>query len=413
MISEHADPLATLGGQQSGGQNVFVGELAKSLSKKGIIVDVFTRWDNRKQSQIVRFAKRAKVIRIKAGPRHFIPKDKFGPLMPEFVEKFLEYQRTKKINYDIIHSHYYYSGWAGNQIKFILQKPQVHTNHSLAIVKKELGPVKSDQIEDRINIEKKITKAADKIIATSPSEKIQLIRMVPGIDEDKIAVVPAGVNLQRFVKIKQNKAREILKLNPDKHIVLFAGRMEKNKGAMILVKAILYIKNHYPKIAKDLEVLIFSGDPRKFRKKEFPEYILKSSLETMIAKHNLGGIIKLSAGIEQELLHYYYCAADVVVMPSYYESFGLVAVEAMACGTPVVASAVGGLKWTIEDGITGFHAKPGNATSFAKKIAEILSNKHLKERLSENANIYATNYYNWNNIAQRTADIYEKLTEQK
>lgn len=136
MISEHNDPLTPLGGQQAGGQCVYVYELSKALSNLGIKVDVFTRWENRKADQQIRFAKRAKVIRLKAGPRQFISKDKFGPLMPEFVEHFLEYMRMSKTKYGIIHSNYYYSGWAGLQLKNILKIPAVITFHSLGLIKK-------------------------------------------------------------------------------------------------------------------------------------------------------------------------------------------------------------------------------------------------------------------------------------
>ena len=410
MISEHADPLAPLGGQQSGGQNVYVYELCKSLSKLGVAVDVFTRWDNRKASQVVKFAKRAKVVRLKAGPRHFVPKDNFGPYMPEFVEKFLEYSRIKKVKYDLIHTNYYYSGWVGVQLKHIIHLPLVHTNHALALSKIIGLKIPEETLGERLKIEKRVAKVADKIISTSPQEKINILKMEKG-SEEKVSVVPAGVNFLRFKLISKNKARKKLGLNERRKLIVFAGRMEKNKGGEVLIKSIVDIKKKNPEFFKNLGVFMFSGDPRKQYKKEKVESNLRHQLTAIINHNKLEKVIKLSKGIDQEKLHYYFCAANVVVVPSFYESFGLVAIEAMACGTPVVASNVGGLKGTVHEGITGFHARAGDAKGFAREIAKILSDERLERRMGENAAIYAKNRYGWMGIAEKIVDIYQKVVE--
>lgn len=410
MVSEHADPLAPLGGQQSGGQNVYVYELARALSKLGVAVDVFTRWDNRKASQIVKFARRAKVVRLKAGPRHFIPKDKYGQYMPEFVERFLEYSRIKKVKYDLIHTNYYYSGWVGMQLKHILHIPLIHTNHALGLSKMIGLKIPEEILADRLKIEKKIAKLADGIISTSPQEKLNIIK-IDKDSEDKISVVPAGVNFLRFKLIGKNAVRKRLGLSETKKIVVFAGRMEKNKGGEVLIRSISNIKKGNSKVYENLEVLMFSGDPRKQHKKEKVESNLRHKLHSIINSNKMEKVIKLSQGIDQEKLHYYFCAADVVVVPSFYESFGMVVIEAMACGTPVIASNVGGLKWTVQDGITGFHAKAGDTKGFAREIIKVLSDKNLEKRLSENAVIHAKNNYSWMKIAEKIANIYKKEVE--
>ena len=411
MISEHGDPLAPLGGQQSGGQNVYVYELARALSRVGVKVDVYTRWDNRKSASKVRFAERAKVIRLKVGPRQFISKDKFGPLMPEFVEKFLECTRISRTKYDLIHGHYYFSGWAGLQLKNILKVPLVETYHSLGLLKKKAMKELDTSPTERTEIERLIMNKADKIIATSPQEKISMITEYSP-KKDNIAVVPCGTNLLRFNPIDQVVARKKLGIPLDKKVVVFASKMERRKGALTVVSVAKEIKNRWPAVYKNLQVHMFSGDPRKERTKEKQEQNFRDVLKAAIKKVGVNGKIKLSHGIDQEKLHYYYCAADVVIMPSYYEPFGMVAIEAMACGTPVVASNVGGLKWTIEDGITGFHAEPKNAVKFAKCIVKIVSDPELKERLGKNGVIRVRQNFSWNIIAEKILDIYKELIEE-
>jgi len=408
MISEHGDPIAPLGGQQSGGQNVYVYEVARALSKLGVKVDVFTRWENRKAAKVVRFATRAKVIRLKAGPRHFISKDKFGPLMPEFVERVLEYARLNKRCYNIIHTHYYYSGWAGLQLKHILGKKLVHIFHSLGLIKHKALAENDPSPKERTQIEKKLMRSADMIISTSPQEKLDMVREY-GVSGKNVAVIPAGVNLRRFTPLGKASARRKLKLPQDKKIVVFAGKMEKRKGGETLIKAVKEIQKNCLKIYSQLAVYMFSGDPRIQRKKEKKETTTRHALKDMIRDLEVDDTVKLMPGIEQDKLHYYYGAADVVVMPSYYEPFGMVAVEALATGTPVVASNVGGLKWTIQDGVTGFHARAKSAKGFAKQIVRILNDPVLERKMSRNGIEQARKNYAWLKIAKKTLAIYKQL----
>lgn len=410
MISEHGDPLAPLGGQQSGGQNVYVYELARALSRLGVKVDVYTRWDSRKSDPKVRFAERAKVIRLKAGPRQFVSKDKFGPLMPEFVEKFLEYTRTSKTKYDLIHSHYYFSGWAGLQLKNILKIPLVETFHSLGLLKKQAMKERDTSPSERTEIEKLIMEKADKIIATSPQEKLSMISEYSP-KKNNIVVVPCGTNLLRFNPMDKAKARKKLGISLDKKIVVFASKMERRKGALTVISVAKEIKKRWPAIYKDLQVYMFSGDPRKKRTEEKQEENYRNILKNETKKSGVKDKVKLYHGIDQEKLHYYYCAADVVIMPSYYEPFGMVAIEAMACGTPVVASNVGGLKWVVEDEITGFHAEPKDAVKFAKCVVKILSDPELEERLGKNGVIRVRQNFSWGIIAEKALDIYRELIE--
>ena len=410
MISEHNDPLTPLGGQQAGGQCVYVYELSKALSALGVKVDVFSRWESRKAIQVKRFARRAKVIRLKAGPRQFISKDNFGSLMPEFVERILEYSRETKTNYDVIHSNYYYSGWAGLQLKNIFKIPMVMTFHSLGLIKKRALGERDTSPDERIRIEKKVMDEAEKIISTAPQEKNDMIKYYKA-NKDKIVVIPPGVNLKRFKPLETLSARKKLKIPLSKKLVIFAGKMERRKGGITLVSGIKEIKKRWPKIYKNLEVLMFSGDPRKTRTKEKKEATDRGDIEVAIDELGVQDRVKLMPGVEQDLLHYYYGAADVVVMPSYYEPFGMVAVEAMATGTPVVASNVGGLKWSIKEGVTGLHAKAKDSKDFAEKIVKILNNPKLAKQMGQNGIIRARKNFSWSLIAKKVLKVYKALID--
>ncbi len=409
MISEHGDPLAPLGGQQAGGQNVYVYELARSLSALGVKVDVFTRWENRTADPIVRFATRAKLIRLKAGPRHFISKDKFGPLMPEFIEHFLEYMRASKRQYDLIHTNYYYSGWAGLRLKEILKIPMVATYHSHGLMKREALGEQDSSPDERTRIEQEIFAGADGIVATSPEEKIFMLKHYGTAQQ--LAIIPPGVNLRRFSPIKQEYARRKLGLATDKKIVVFAGKMEPRKGALTPIEALREIPRRWPATYHQPELYLFSGDPRQKLRKEERERDIRHKVRDAITRYKLEDAIHFMPGQPQDVLHEYYAAADVVVMPSYYEPFGMVAIEAMASGSPVVASDVGGLRWTVEDGITGYHAKPKDGLDFARQVVRILKNPALRNRLGENAQIRARREFGWQGIARKMKQFYTTQLE--
>ncbi|NTU69753.1 glycosyltransferase family 1 protein, partial [bacterium] len=235
MISEHGDPLSPLGGQQAGGQNVYVYELAKKLSSMGVKVDVFTRWESRKAVPIVRFAKRAKVIRLKAGPRVFISKDDFGPLMPEFVERFLEFCREKRAKYDLIHTHYYYSGWAGLRLSSILKLPLIHTSHSLGLLKQKALGREDLSPKERTDIETEIMQRATRVVVTSPQEKLDMVREYK-VSNKNAVVIPPGTNLNNFFPLDKTKSRKKLGIDIDRKIVVFVSKMERRKGGLTFLK---------------------------------------------------------------------------------------------------------------------------------------------------------------------------------
>lgn len=412
MISEHGDPLEPLGGQEAGGQNVFVYELAKALSRRGVTVDVYTRWDNRRHAEVVRFAKRAKVIRVRAGSRHFIRKDLLGPHMPEFLENILRYTREHKYQYDIIHAHYYFSGWAAARLKEILKIPFVVDFHTLGFLKhKALGDRDSSPSE-RMNIEKEVMEKADLIIATSPEYKKAMIDHY-SVPAEKINIMARGVSLKKFRPLDKIKTKQQLELDLKSKIVLFAGKMEERKGGITLLKAIKYVVSRSPDLAQRLKVYMISGDPRKERKKEIQEASFRHVVKNTIKKFKLTKVVQLMPGMPQEVLHKWYVAADVVVMPSYYEPFGMVAIEAMASGTPVIASRTGGLQWTIIHRLTGYLFRPKFHRELAKRIVKVLTDDELRKRMSLNARDHINHAFSWESIAEKTIDFYQAVLKRE
>ena len=410
ILSCFSDPLAPVGGREVGGVSIYVYELVKSLSKLGIAADVFVRWDNRKADEVAKLCKRGRVIRLKAGPRRFIPQEEIDTYTPEFIEHFLSFGRGKNLRYDLIHSHQYISGRIGIQLKEILKIPLIHTFHSLGKVK-EQSKISSGVAYERFDIEKRIMDKANLIIATSPQEKHNIINLY-NVDGENVSVIPVGVNLKRFSKINRKQIRKELVLGLGKKIVLFAGRMDENKGALTLIDAVKQIKDRYQTTYDDLELLIFSGDPRKTRRKEAIEARFRKKLTLRIANKEIGNKVKLFPAVDQEKLHKYYAASNLVVIPSYYESFGMVAIEAGATGVPVVASDTGGLQWVVQEGITGFHADVGSGKDFAKKMVSILEDEDIQRRMGENANVIASRKFDWNVIAKKITEHYYKEISQ-
>lgn len=412
MISEHGDPLEPLGGQEAGGQNVFVNELARMMSRKGITVDVYTRWDNRRLAEVVRFAKRAKVIRVRAGSRYFIRKDLLGPHMPEFLENVLRFTREHKYRYDLIHAHYYFSGWVAARLKEILKIPTVVDFHTLGYLKKEALGERDTSPNERMKIEQEVMEKSDAIIATSPEYKKAMIEHY-NIPARKICVMARGVSLKKFRPLDKMKTRQLLELDPASKIVLFAGKMEERKGGITLLKAIKYIVSHSPDLAKKLQVYMISGDPRKERKKEAQEASFRHVVKETIKKFKLEKCVHLIPGMPQENLHKWYVAADVVTMPSYYEPFGMVAIEAMASGTPVIASRTGGLQWTVMHRLTGYLARPKHHRELAKRITKILLDDELRKRMSLNARDHINHDFSWESVVEETLDLYRLVLEQR
>jgi len=406
MLSYHTCPLATLGGKDTGGMNVYVRDLTRQLGTMGIQVDVFTRSQDEHVPHVLHdlgFGNR--VVHVRAGPEVPLPRQELVTYLPEFVSGVTNFAANKGLQYDLIHSHYWLSGLAARELKTAWNVPVIQMFHTLGLMKQRVARQPGELEGDyRIKGEREVLEVADRIIAATPAELAQL-QWLYQANTKKIVVIPPGVDLGHFYPIPADEAKEYIGVSPCDQVVLFVGRIEPLKGIDTLIEAIAIMAK------KSITVClsVIGGDPTE------DEDILNSEmgrLQTLREKFGLKHLVAFLGKRSQDTLPYYYSAVEAVVVPSHYESFGMVALEAMACGTPVVASQVGGLAFLVQDGVTGFTVPVDDPQALAERLISILSDRELRQRLGEQAASFACEY-GWEKIASRVIRVYEDLIRAK
>ncbi len=404
MLSYHTCPLATLGGKDTGGMNVYVRELTRQLGKMDIHVDVFTRsQDDHVPHVLHELGYGNRVVHIPAGPEHPMPKQELANYIPEFVEGVKAFACDKKIQYDIIHSHYWMSGIAAASLSDAWAGlPIVHMFHTLGEMKNRIA--RSDAEREgayRIEGEKQVLRRADRVVVATIAELTQL-RFLYKADAKKLVVIPPGVDVSHFYPIPADEARAYIGLKSEDRMILFVGRIEPLKGVGTLLEAMSCLQM---KESRPVHLAIIGGDPAASPEEMNTEM---ARLKNMCEVLGLDQSVVFLGVRDQDKLSYYYSAAEVVVMPSHYESFGMVALEAMACGTPVIASEVGGLAYLVRDGETGFTIPAEEPETLCEKLSWLLNDEELHTKMSAQAAAYAQDYA-WEKIAKQIVDVYEGL----
>jgi len=406
MLSVHTCPLATLGGKETGGMNVYVRDLSRELGRRGIAVDCFTRSQNPDIPRVSsRLGPNGRVIHVPAGPQAPYDKYKIADHLPEFVDGVRAFARREGVSYDVIHSHYWLSGLAARDLRRAWNAPIVQMFHTLGQMKNTVaaGPQEYEP-ERRIEAEAEVMAFSDRLVAATPLERAQMVWLY-GADARKIEVVPCGVDLDLFHPIPQEEAKRVLGLPQERCVILFVGRIEPLKGIDTLLRAIARIAPDMPCWQEALSVVIIGGAPGAGIEQVNAEM---ARLERLRAELGIEELVTFLGAKDQDTLVYYYSAAELVVVPSHYESFGMVALEAMACGTPVVASKVGGLAYNVQDGQTGFLVPNGDDEALAAKIRLLLSDQELRRKLGRQAVLWAGRF-GWPSVATQIVDLYQAV----
>jgi D-inositol-3-phosphate glycosyltransferase len=410
MLSYHTCPLATLGGKNTGGMNVYVQMLTRRLGRLGIHVDVFTRSQDEHVPHVLHdLGYGNRIVHVPSGPEIPLPKQELAGYISTFVEGIKQFSSHKKIKYDIIHTHYWMSGIAGLALQKEWQVPVVSMFHTLGLMKQRVARNAEEAEGDyRVKGEKEVLKNADRIIASTQAELAQL-QWLYKADASKVAIIPPGVDTSHFYPILPDEAKEFIGIPPEHRMMLYVGRIEPLKGIDTLIKSIAIIRK---KGILDrhccLCLSIIGGDPNVEEGALSEEM---NRLKALSEEHGLVDLVTFLGRRDQDALPYYYSAAEAVIMPSHYESFGMVALEAMACGTPVVASEVGGLAFLVQDGVTGFHFPAEDSEALSDKLIKLIENEEIRKNMSENAVSIAKNY-DWQIIAQQIIDLYEEVTSE-
>jgi D-inositol-3-phosphate glycosyltransferase len=409
MLSYHTCPLATLGGKDTGGMNVYVRDLTRELGHMGIHVDVFTRSQDEHVPHVVHelgFGNR--VVHVPAGPETPKAKSELANYIPDFVEGIKQFAIEKGIHYNVIHSHYWMSGLAAESLSDAWGgTPIVHMFHTLGEMKNRVARSEHERAgEDRLKGERQVLRRVDRIIAATIAETTQL-RFLYRADQRKLAIIPPGVDTSHFYPIPADEAKQYIGLKPEDRMILFVGRIEPLKGIDTLIQAMSCLD--LQEIHRPVHLAIIGGEPNAIPEDMSAEM---ARLQNLCDELCMGGMVVFLGKRGQDTLPYYYSAAEVVVMPSLYESFGMVALEAMACGTPVIASEVGGLGYLVQNEVTGFTVPDSDPTALCNRLSSLLSDAHLRESMGQRAAEYATDYA-WEKIAARIVEVYMGLIKSK
>ena len=403
LISEHASPLAQIGSTDSGGQNVYVAQLARHLARLGYLVDIFTRRDCETQEQVVDWYPGIRVVNVPAGPAHYIPKEQMLPFMEQFGRFMIRFARRQKLPYDLVHANFFMSGMVARQVREALGIPFVMTFHALGRVRR-LSQKEADAFPDvRFAIEERLMHEADRIVAECPQDQRDMEQHY-GAPSDRIDVVPCGFDPEEFWPVTLD-ARQQLGLDRSEFVVLQLGRMVPRKGVDNVIHAAAILRHQYQ---VPVRLLIVGGNA------EQPDPVATPELGRLMALTRELGIeqcVTFTGQRQRGQLRYYYSAADVFVTTPWYEPFGITPVEAMACGTPVVGTAVGGIKTTVVDGETGYLVPPNDPERLAERLFALHQNPHMAQRMGWAGMRRAYQHFTWRSVAANIAAVYENVLE--
>jgi D-inositol-3-phosphate glycosyltransferase len=404
-ISFHSCPYSSLGGNGSGGMSVYLRELTAGLVDfPGVSVDILTRAQNPVCVEAKDISPQIRVVQLKGGPETPIDRKNLYEFIPEFSENLEDYIHRQKEDYDVIHSHYWLSGLAGVYIKRKLGLPLVHTYHTLGFMKRRaLG---QKEHKSRANSERHIADVSDLIISPSTEERVSLVKEY-GISPSKIVVVHPGVNPRLFYPGENRVFLKKTGIRQNDFVLLYVGRIEPVKGLAHLIEALKIMKENDPFLFEKTKLLVIGGGKKE---EELYENEEVSHIKKQVERHGLKNRVRFLGSIDHSQLRKYYSVADALVVPSLYESFGLVTVEALACGTPVIVSQIGKMRSIVIEDKNGFSFRPGDPVSLLHGIKNLFS---YREQLWSSATIRddVVRRFSWDKAAEKTNRVFEDLVK--
>jgi D-inositol-3-phosphate glycosyltransferase len=402
FLSEHASPAALRGGVDAGGQNVYVDEVSRNLARLGFAVDVFTRRDSPNLPDVLEWAPGVRIVHLEAGPAAYVFKDELWPHMPAFRDALLRFARRDGARYDLLHGNFWMSGWVAVELGARLGIPVAQIFHATGLTKRRHQGAADTSPAGRIGVERAIVRRADRLIAQCPSERGELIADY-GADPAKVAVIPSAVNTSVFRPVPQDEARRRIGLEAHGLVVVYVGRMLPRKDVRNVVRALaLLIRER----GVPATLLLVGGESAEPDPAATPEIGVLRSLADELG---IADSVRFVGKRQADELRFYYCAGDVAVTTPWYEPFGLTSLEGMACGRPVIGSAVGGIPFTIADGATGYLVPPRDPAALAERLHTLLADRGQRERMGCAARARVEREFTWPLVAQRTVALYEPL----
>jgi phosphoheptose isomerase len=402
MISEHASPLAILGGVDSGGQNVYVGQLARHLAAIGYEVDVFTRRDSPGLPEVAAWARGVRIVHVSAGPAEHVRKEALLPHMAEFTESMVRFCRRQRAGYALAHANFWMSGLVAAELRQALGVPFVVTFHALGRVRRAFQRQADEFPDARFAVEDRIVAEADHVVAECPQDEEDLIRFY-NADPARITIIPGGFDPDEFWPIARPLARVTLGLPPDEPVVLQLGRMVPRKGVDTAIRALARLRADHGVAAR---LVVVGGESNDADPRVTPEI---GRLQGIARDEGVTDAVLFVGRRGREVLKYYYSAADVFVTTPWYEPFGITPLEAMACGTPVIGANVGGIKFTVRDGETGYLVPPDDPGAVAERIAHLFRHPRLMNVFRRQAVRRANDLFTWRHVASGVAALYEDV----
>lgn len=402
LISEHASPLALLGGTDSGGQNVYVGQLARHLACIGYEVDVYTRRDSEALPERVEWMNGVRIIHVPAGPPAHLRKEELLPHMAEFTAWMIRAFKRERKGYDLVHANFWMSAMAAADLKRALNVPFVVTFHALGRVRR-FHQREADRFPDeRFAIEDRVVAEADHVIAECPQDEEDLIRLY-NADPARITIVPCGFDPMEFWPVSKQFARIALGLPPDQRVIVQLGRIVPRKGVDTAIRGLARLRHDHQ---VDAKLLIVGGESEQPDAEVTPEI---GRLQKIAEEEQVADSVTLVGRRGREVLKYYYSAADIFVSTPWYEPFGITPIEAMACGTPVVGSNVGGIKFTVRDGETGYLVPPDDPVALGERLAHLYKHPKLLSVFRRQAIRRVNDLFTWQKVAVAASELYEAV----